>query len=89
MPTVVKRVDRKEDFDAKKLYASIFVVCTKTDRSKQECENVSETVTDTVQKQIEEREEVLSTEVRMWVRDELQKVDEKLADKYYKGFHDT
>lgn len=81
--TVVKRTEGKEPFDQKKLYASVFVVCTKTDREKQACEKIAEDVTADVADQVEEREQVQSVEIRMWTRDRLEEIDNGLAERYY------
>lgn len=81
---VVKRSGGREEFDPRKVYASIFLTCVnRSDHGKGECEDIAERVTDVIVEEVEGREEVLSVEIRMWGRNALREIDERLAEAYY------
>lgn len=81
---VVKRSGGTEPFDERKVYASVYLTClTHSDHDQYECEDIAETVSEYVAAQVEDREEVLSVEIRMWGRNRLRDIDEQLAEAYY------
>lgn len=82
MAVIVKRRGRKEKFDEKKVYASIYSACMDCDLSAKEAERISEAITHEVKKFIKGRKQVNSTEIFGFVVQSLAKEHEAVAFMY-------
>lgn len=82
MTDVVKRSGRVEEFDERKVYASIYITCVHADTDA-DCEQAARQVANAVAQQVEDISEVLSVEIRKLARNALHRIDEDLAHEYY------
>lgn len=82
MAVIVKRRGKKEKFDEKKLYASVYSACVECDLSAQESERIAQRTTDEVKKFIKGKKEVNSTQLFGLVIQELAKEHEAVAFMY-------
>jgi len=82
MTKIVKRRGKKEKFDEKKVYASIYASCMDCDLAPQEAERISETITKEVEKFIRGRKKVNTTEIFGFVIQRLAKEHEAVAFMY-------
>lgn len=79
---VVKRGGRKESFDERKLYASIYAACLTTGKKEKEAEEIAERVCNEVCKHVKGRKEILSDEIFRKVVHELNKIDRDIGFMY-------
>lgn len=80
----MKRKDGgEEEFDVKKVYASIYELCAHTGKTEDECTEIADTVSSIVEGIVSDREHVMSVEIRLWATEALKEIDETLAKKYY------
>jgi transcriptional regulator NrdR family protein len=82
MAVIVKRRGKKEKYDEKKVYASIYSACMDCDLSANEAERISESITADVKKFIKGRKQVNSTEIFGFVVQRLAKEHEAVAFMY-------
>ena len=82
MAIIFKRRGKKEKFDDKKLYASVYSACIDCDLSASEAERISEEVTHEVRKFLKGRKTVNSTEIFGFVVQKLARQHEAVAFMY-------
>lgn len=63
MKQIVKRKGHKEEFDERKLYASIYAACTSLRTTSEEAELIAERVTKEITEKIQDQQEVSSHEL--------------------------
>jgi transcriptional regulator NrdR family protein len=63
MKQIVKRKGHKEEFDERKLYASIYAACMSLRSTNEEAELVADKVTKEIVEKIKDREEISSNEL--------------------------
>jgi len=82
MVIVVKRRGKKEGFDEKKVYASIYSACKDCNLEVKECESIAARITNDVKLFIKDRGQVNSTELFGFVIQKLAKTHEPVAFMY-------
>jgi transcriptional regulator NrdR family protein len=82
MAIVVKRRGKKEDFDEKKLYASIYSACMDCSLGEKKSEEIARTVTKETVKFITGHHEVNSTEIFGFALQKLAGISEPVAFMY-------
>lgn len=82
MTLVVKRKGRKEAFDEKKLYASIFAACQECGIENEKSEHISEKIVHELLIHLKGRQEVNSTEIFGFVTERLARLNEAVAFMY-------
>lgn len=84
MGKICKRHGEKEDFDERKLYASIYYPAREAEYSEQEAEELAEDVVDQVLEWMEDHEDNVFTsdEIQKEVRDRLESLDADVAFLY-------
>lgn len=82
MAIIFKRRGKKEKFDEKKLYASVYSACIDCDLSGTEAERISEEITNGVKKFLKGRKKVNSTEIFGFVVQKLAREHEAVAFMY-------
>lgn len=80
--TVVKKSRKKESFDKKKLYASIFNSCLSTQLPRKECERIAKKIFKDVEKILEKQTCLLSEEITGAVAKAMGKHPKELAFMY-------
>lgn len=88
IPTVVKRKGRKEKFDERKVYASVYSVCMSKYMNALKCENLANKITKIVSRWLKNKQEISSTEIRKKIRLELRKQGRDLVYHYDKNIPD-
>jgi len=73
MIIIVKRKGHKEDFDIKKVYASVYAACLNVDMHEGEAELIADKVSSEVEIKLQSEEEVTSTHILKLVADVLRK----------------
>ncbi len=63
--TIIKRAQHREEFDERKLYASIFSACQAVRESERGAELIADQVTKDVLLWLEQKQEVTSHEIRL------------------------
>jgi transcriptional regulator NrdR family protein len=76
---IVKRKSHKENFDERKLYASIYSACASAHQKKEQCEKIADKISKKIIKLIKNKKEISSAELRKQIEKELKKIDEELA----------
>lgn len=79
---IVKRKGHKEQFDERKVYASVFAACMNTRMSEQEAELVAEKVAEEIKDWVSTQDEVTSEQIFTRVVKELSHLNEKAAFMY-------
>jgi len=79
MSIIVKRRGRKERFDEKKVYASVYAACASAHHDELQCEKTAEKVLQTIKRFIKNKKTVQSTEIRKKIENELKKKNKELA----------
>jgi transcriptional regulator NrdR family protein len=82
MALVVKRRGKKQDFDEKKVYASIYAACLECDMGEKKCEDIAQKVVNDLRKFLKGKKEVNSTEIFGFVIQALAKDHEPVAFMY-------
>jgi len=82
MVMVVKRRGKKESFDEKKLYASVYSACKEVDMETQACEHLAGRISNEVKHSLHGRADVTSTEIFGLVIQKLAKSNEAAAFMY-------
>lgn len=80
--TVVKKSRKKESFNKKKLYASIYNSCLSTQLSRKECERIAKKIYQDVAKILEKQTCLLSEEITETVAKAMSKHRKELAFMY-------
>ena len=76
---VVKRKGHTEDFDERKVYASVYAACASAHYEEMECEKIAEKLTKKIKRFIKSKKQAESSEIRRRIENELKKQDEELA----------
>ncbi|MDD5172340.1 MAG: ATP cone domain-containing protein [Candidatus ainarchaeum sp.] len=82
MTFVVKRKGKKEVFDEKKLYASIFAACQECGMENEKAEHVADRIVHELESHLKDRQEVNSTEIFGFVIEKLARINEAVAFMY-------
>lgn len=82
MTLVVKRKGKKETFDEKKLYASIFAACQECGIENEKSEHIAGKIVHELHAHLKERHEVNSTEIFGFVVEKLARMNEAVAFMY-------
>lgn len=82
MTHIVKRRGHKQEFDEKKLYASLYAACLSALIGKEEAAKIAQVVCDKVKKWIEDKEEVSSDQIFKKVGEELKSLSKDAAFMY-------
>lgn len=82
MTLVVKRKGKREAFDEKKLYASIFAACQECGMENEKSEHVAEKIVRELEAHLKGRNEVNSTEIFGFVTEKLARINEAVAFMY-------
>lgn len=79
---IVKRKGHKQEFDERKVYASVFAACLSAHVLHEEAENISGLVTREVKKWIEDKDEVTSGQLSKQGAEELEHLNKEAAFMY-------
>jgi transcriptional regulator NrdR family protein len=82
MTLVVKRKGKKETFDEKKLYASIFAACQECGMENEKSEHIAGKIVHELEAHLKGRNEVNSTEIFGFVIEKLARINEAVAFMY-------
>jgi transcriptional regulator NrdR family protein len=82
MALVVKRRGKTQEYDEKKVYASIYAACLECSMGEKKCEDVAQTVVNELKKFLKGKKEVNSTEIFGFVIQKLAKDHEPVAFMY-------
>jgi len=82
MAIVVKRRGKKEAFDEKKLYASVYSACMDCSLGEKKSDEIARVVTQETMKSLLNRNEVNSTEIFGFVLQKLARISEPAAFMY-------
>jgi transcriptional regulator NrdR family protein len=82
MNHIVKRKGHKEEFDERKMYASIFAACLTLRMSDEEAESISHMVCDEVKNEIKDVKEITSEKLQSEVAKSLKKYHPDAAYMY-------
>lgn len=82
MTTIVKRKGHREEFDERKLYASIFAACLSAHVKHEEAESIANLVCREIKKWIEEKEEVTSDQIFKKAGEELKHLNKEASFMY-------
>lgn len=82
MTTIVKRRGQKQEFDERKLYASIFAACLSSHVKHEEAELIANLVTREVKKWLEGKEEVNSDQIFQKAGEELKHLNKEASFMY-------
>lgn len=82
MTHVVKRRGHKQEFDERKVYASVFAACLSAHAEKEEAETTANLVTKEIKKWMADREEVNSDQIFKQVSEELMALNKDAAFMY-------
>ena len=82
MTHIVKRKGHKQEFDEKKLYASVYAACLSAHLDKEEAEATANLVTREVKKWIADKDEVTSDQIFKKAGEELDHLNKDAAFMY-------
>lgn len=82
MTHIIKRRGHKQEFDERKVYASIFAACLSTHIAKEEAENIANSVSRKVKEWLNEKEGVTSDQIFKQVSEELMSLQKDVAFMY-------
>lgn len=82
MTTIIKRRGHKQEFDERKLYASIFAACLSAHVKHEEAESVANLVCREVKKWLGEKEEVTSDQIFKKAGEELSHLNKNVSFMY-------
>jgi transcriptional regulator NrdR family protein len=82
MAVIVKRRGKKEEFDDKKIYGSVYAACMDCSLGEKKCENIASAIVSDVKKFLKGRKEVNSTEIFGYIVQRLAKEHEAAAFMY-------
>ncbi len=83
MKLVVKRNGRDQDFDVKKIYASVFAACIAVKVLDEQAELIAENVSKNVEEELGDRENIKSGELSELVYKHLGNYDQDAAFLYF------
>ena len=76
---IVKRKGHMEDFDERKVYASVYAACASAHYDEIQCEKTAEKVTNNIKRFVKGKKKIESAEIRKKIENELKNKDEELA----------
>lgn len=79
---VIKKDERREDFDREKIRSGIIEAAQRTDLQEDRINEVAEKVTAKVEEELRDKEEVRSSEVKEIVLRELDAEEKSIADQF-------
>ena len=79
MAIIVKRKGRKENFDERKVYGSVYAACASAHYDEAKCEKIADEITKKIKKFIKNKKEIKSTDICKKIEGELKKKDKELA----------
>lgn len=79
---IVKRKGHTEEFDERKVYASVYAACASAHYHEPECEKLANTISKSVKRFIKSKKSVHSSRLREKINSELKKKDKELAFYY-------
>lgn len=79
---IVKRKGYSQEFDERKVYASVYAACLSSHAGEEEAEATANLVTREIKKWIEEKEQVTSREIHQKVELELKHLHKEAAFMY-------
>ena len=79
---IVKRKGHTEEFDERKVYASVYAACASAHYHERKCEMTAETVTKAVKSFVKSKKNVQSSKIREKIDSELKKKNKELAFYY-------
>lgn len=82
MTHIVKRKGQKQEFDERKLYASVYAACLSSHTPKAEVEATADLVAREVKKWIDKKEEISSDEIFKQAGEELEHLNKDAAFMY-------
>ncbi len=82
MKHVVKRKGHTEEYEPRKLYASVYAACLNCHYGEEVSEEIASTVLEYMNNFMEDRHEVTSQELRKHIIDTLEEFDEDIAMMY-------
>lgn len=85
MSIVVKRKRKREKFDERKVYASVYAACASAQYSEKKCEKTAEEICKKVKTFIRNKKQIGSYDIRKKITDLLRKKSKELA--YYYEEH--
>jgi transcriptional regulator NrdR family protein len=83
MKLVVKRNGRNQDFDVKKLYASVFAACIAVKVLDEQAELIAENVSNNVVEELSDRESIRSSELSEIIYKHLENFEKDAAFLYF------
>lgn len=78
MIAVVKRQGKKEKFDEKKVYGSVYAACASAQYSEKRCELVAGRITKKIKALGAGKTEIKSIQIRKWIEKEMRKTSKEL-----------
>lgn len=82
MTHIIKRKGHRQEFDERKVYASIFAACLSAHVKKEEAETVANLVAREIKKWLEGREDITSDQIFRQVSEELMALNKDAAFMY-------
>ncbi|MBI2012064.1 hypothetical protein HYS91_04815 [Candidatus Daviesbacteria bacterium] len=79
---IVKRRRHKEDFDERKIYASVYSACLSSHLSKEEAEKIAGEISEKVKNWVSTEKEVTSNQIFIKVGEELEKINKPAGFMY-------
>ena len=79
---IIKRRGHKQEFDERKVYASVYAACLSAHVLQEEAENISNLVSREVKKWIEGKQEVPADHISKQAGDELEHLNKEAAFMY-------
>ena len=79
---IVKRKGHTEEFDERKVYASVYAACASAHYDETKCEKIADAVAKTIKKLVKNKKSMQSLEIRKKIEAELEMKDKELAFYY-------
>lgn len=76
---IVKTKGHEEEFDERKVYASVYAACVSAHYNEDDCEKVAEDITKKVKKTVKSKKNIESLKIRKQIQAELKKKNKELA----------
>jgi transcriptional regulator NrdR family protein len=82
MSHIIKRKGHKQEFDERKVYASVYAACLAAHVQPEEAENIANSVTREIKEWIKEKEAVASDNLSKQITSELKRLNDEAAFMY-------
>lgn len=82
MVTVIRREGKAEEFEEKKLYASVYAAASSSNYEESECEEIAEEVTQNVKEWLQGKVQISSRTLRKKIAEQLEARSETLSFAY-------